>query len=208
MHIFHLRSALPFAAICHERWVFLPGTTRRCQTTNTNDLTSGRLAVPVIVSHDSAVFISPGNSPPCTRLWFLLRASHRVERRFASALFSCSLIFKLFFYLRVRFFNLFNHRSVASSKRLQPPPVRDPLFFNISPVQVLISGLHDERSPGFLAHELSSLIIRHWTFWTLHSFIDFGIYLCTCICFLSELCLPLLAGIFIIISLQWKNYNL
>ena len=68
MHIFHLRSALPFAAICHERWVFFPGTTRRCQTTNTNDLTSGRLAVP------SSLATTPQSS--------FLQATHRPVRDF------------------------------------------------------------------------------------------------------------------------------
>ena len=56
MHIFHLRSAQPFAAICHERWVFFSGTTRRCQTTNTNDLISGRLAVPSLATTPQSSF--------------------------------------------------------------------------------------------------------------------------------------------------------
>ena len=53
----------------------------------------------------------------CSRLQFLHRAPHRVERRFASASFSCSFLF--ISSTSAWFFNLFIHRSVASSKRLQ-----------------------------------------------------------------------------------------
>ena len=199
MHIFHLRSALPFAAICHERWVFFPGTTRRCQTTNTNDLTSGRLAVP------SSLATTPQSS--------FLQATHRpvrdfdffFERLIASSAASPP------HYFPARLSSSCSstsacgsstspttgasHLQSVSSRRLSETPFSS--TFHQSKSWLVVFMTSDRRD--FLAHELSSLNYKTLDFLDLHSFIDFGIYLCTCICFcLNCACLywPVFSSLF------------
>ena len=102
---FHLRSAHGPSLPCFERRELSSGTTHRCQLIITaSAITTSppgdspfrhRVVSPATPHHFS------GNSPPCSRLQLILRAPHRVERRFASALFSCSFFFDLLFYLRV-----------------------------------------------------------------------------------------------------------
>ena len=177
MHIFHLRSALPFAAICHERWVFFPGTTRRCQTTNTNDLTSGRLAVPSsLATTPQSSFLQATHRPVRDFDFFFERLiassaaspPHYFPARLSSSCSSTSACGS-----STSSTTGASHLQSVSSRRLSETPFSS--TFHQSKSWLVVFMTSDRRD--FLAHELSSLIIRHWTFWIFtHSSILVFIY--------------------------------